>query len=387
MKREIAPLTALRGIAAMAVIAMHFSATMQQLASSSFPSLAPHGELAVDVFFVLSGFIMGYTYLETFEAKPVAAASSDFFVRRIARILPLNVAVTAAVVFLSGFTFWLSGDSGLTRARPGHLAIDFFTNALMLPGIGIGYSINWPAWSVSVEFLAYFFFPLFLLGVFHRNRVVFAATCTGALACIVLVCATGPHFGPDGIHGHDFLPWRDIGRCFSEFCLGLATFRIYRSGRLQSFFERDATAIALMSLPAAIVLTRLPDLFALLFFPPLILCLSLNNGAVARILSMPFPRFLGVISYSLYLVHDNFRPAAAALVHHLHPAPLPAPIAMALAALFATSMILPAWACYQWIERPGRTLVQSWLRRAKQHDSGADIQVTGLSPDVHGRSP
>ena len=63
MRKEIVPLTSLRGFAAMAVILTHYSATLQPLASATFPSLAPHGYLAVDIFFVLSGFIMAYTYL------------------------------------------------------------------------------------------------------------------------------------------------------------------------------------------------------------------------------------------------------------------------------------------------------------------------------------
>jgi peptidoglycan/LPS O-acetylase OafA/YrhL len=68
IRREIKPLTSLRGIAAMAVVAQHFSATAQSLTQTTIPSLVPHGYMAVDLFFVLSGFIMCYTYLESFVA-------------------------------------------------------------------------------------------------------------------------------------------------------------------------------------------------------------------------------------------------------------------------------------------------------------------------------
>ena len=60
---EIRALTSLRGIAAMAVVMQHFSATAQRHSLTTIPSLIPHGYIAVELFFVLSGFIMAYTYL------------------------------------------------------------------------------------------------------------------------------------------------------------------------------------------------------------------------------------------------------------------------------------------------------------------------------------
>ena len=59
--KEINALTSLRGIAALAVVLQHFSATAQKHCDVTIPSLAPHGYMAVDFFFVLSGFIMSYT--------------------------------------------------------------------------------------------------------------------------------------------------------------------------------------------------------------------------------------------------------------------------------------------------------------------------------------
>ena len=64
---ELTALTSLRGIAAIAVVLQHFAATAQSNASGWIPSPVPHGYMAVDFFFVLSGFIMSYTYLAGFE--------------------------------------------------------------------------------------------------------------------------------------------------------------------------------------------------------------------------------------------------------------------------------------------------------------------------------
>ena len=91
---EIKSLTSLRGIAAMAVVMQHFSATAQTHAAVTIPSLVPHGYMAVDLFFVLSGFIMTYTYGADFETHGMRAFAG-FMGKRVARIVPLNILAVA----------------------------------------------------------------------------------------------------------------------------------------------------------------------------------------------------------------------------------------------------------------------------------------------------
>jgi peptidoglycan/LPS O-acetylase OafA/YrhL len=302
VRQEIVPLTSLRGFAAMAVILTHYSATIQPLASANFPSLAPHGDLAVDIFFVLSGFIMAYTYLPSFRAdRGWAAAYGPFLTKRVARILPLNLAITILLVAAAMATSWLFGKNIFPRVMVNDPPIDLITNALMLPGIGIGNSINWPSWSISVEFAVYFFFPVFIFGIFHARRSVLFASCSMAYALIILVCVTGQHLGPDGLHNHYFLPWRDLGRCCSEFVLGMAVYRVYASGRYSRVLRRDFVVLVLLALVAVIIALRLGDLLALLLFPPLILALGLNDGWVGAFMSMRLPHFLGVFRFHYIL--------------------------------------------------------------------------------------
>jgi peptidoglycan/LPS O-acetylase OafA/YrhL len=184
-----------------------------------------------------------------------------------------------------------------------------------------------------------------------------AAARRQGMALLVIVCATGVRFSPDGMHNHSY-PWRDLGRCVSEFIFGLAVFRVYASGCWQ-IFRKDALVIC--SILAAVLL-NLPEILTVLLFPALILALSLNKGTVARIFSLPFARFLGKISFSLYLVHDNLRPLTIRIVAAIHPGPIPPPLAMLLAAICTVLVIFPAWACFVWIERPCR----SWLRQFGQ---------------------
>jgi len=94
---EIKALTSLRGIAAMVVVMQHFSTTAQRHAAVNIPSLVPHGYMAVDLFFVLSGFIMAYTYHADFALRGNLAMPS-FLLKRAARILPLNTVTVVAIV-------------------------------------------------------------------------------------------------------------------------------------------------------------------------------------------------------------------------------------------------------------------------------------------------
>jgi len=376
VRQEIVPLTSLRGIAAMAVVAMHFSATMQENTTRSFPSLAPHAELAVDVFFVLSGFIMAYTYLPSFVAGQGSGPYWRFLVKRAARILPLNVAVSVFLVLTALLSSFVFGLNPFPHVKLDSWAADLVTNALMLPGVGIGTSINWPAWSISVEFAAYLLFPIFLACIFGRSRAVFAISCLAALALLIGICLTNAQLSPDGLHNQPWpSPWRDLARCCSEFVLGLAVYRVYQSRRFCRFFEADWMALIVSGAIVGLILTRKPDLFVLPFLPLLVLSLSLNNGWVARLMATRFLHFLGLISFSLYLVHDNFRSLAVYLIRHVHPAPLSPALGMLLAACCTLLMIFPAWFSYVWVEKPGRKLIRSVadLRRVSASSRSAQL--------------
>src|SRR5690606_30143177 len=124
----------------------------------------------------------------------------------------------------------------------------------------------------------------FLLLIFNRRRWVFVVTCLTAIAALIGICLENNEFSPAGIHNHP-PPWRDLTRCFSQFLLGLAVYRIYASGRFTDFFRRDSVVLILSAAILGIIGLRLGDIFAMLLFPPLLLCLTLNTGRIARIMA------------------------------------------------------------------------------------------------------
>ncbi len=343
-REEIRALTALRGLAAMAVVMQHFSATAQQHAARSIPSLVPHGYMAVDFFFVLSGFIMCYTYASRFEAGQ-PGAYRDFLARRVARVVPLNIAVLLAIVAGGALSTALLGRNILVNSS--NLWFDLPVNLLMLQGLGIGTNLNGPSWSISTEFAAYLCFPVLVALCFHRAMTVRVLVGAIAVAGIVGLALQRERLTIGGENGVPALV-----RCFTEFVLGMLAYAVWRSGRAVAL--GSDLAVALLLGAVAISLGLRIDLPAALLFPFVVLACAHNRGRAAAWLGSAVPYFLGVVSYALYLIHDMFRAPLLLALKAVHPAPLETLPALG-AALVGSLLVIPfAWLCYHGIERPGR---------------------------------
>lgn len=364
-RTEIKALTSLRGLAAMAVVLQHFSATAQQNASGWIPSIVPHGYMAVDFFFVLSGFIMSYTYLADFEAAGVRAYG-PFLWKRVARIFPLGIAVTLIVVLLGtavapfGLTylfFHLPPGTGLGTM----IAI----NLLHLQGLMPEYSLNDPSWSVSVELGAYLLFPVLIyLNITARPWVTMAYTAAG----IWVLLRLSSHDPTGGMAFRS--PPFDLARCVIEFGFGMLVFQAYRRGGRICALGRDRWTWVVAALGVASLVGR-SDLAAVAVFPFLVLAFALNTGRPSRMLSHPWLHYLGAISFSIYLVHQMLREAEFWAVRIVHPAPLPPWMALGAALIGSLSVLPLAVLAYHGIERPGRTALNSLVKRIGQRRGAA----------------
>jgi peptidoglycan/LPS O-acetylase OafA/YrhL len=362
--KELKSLTALRGIAAMAVVLTHFSATAQKHASGNIPSLVPHGYVAVDFFFVLSGFIMSYTYLADFRSHGMRAYL-PFLAKRVARIMPLCLAVLVLLAIGGALSTALLGSNLIYPViRP---VTDFLSNALMLQGIGIGNNLNSPSWSISVEFLAYFLFPLVLWLVYGRWPSLIAALLAG-LVGVLWIALHRPKLGM----GADD-PFGGAVRCACEFTWGVAAHRLWQ-WKGSAFFARDGITIGL-SAAAAISLVAGYDLPAVLLFPFLVVAYASNSGWAARIVqAQPF-YFLGVVSFSLYLLHSPFRELDLLAFQSLFPQKVGTVAALSFAFLAACSTIPVAWLGYVLVERPGRKVLRLMLVDKREQTSIKPAQI------------
>jgi peptidoglycan/LPS O-acetylase OafA/YrhL len=346
---EIRALTSLRGVAAMMVVLTHYSAAMEAHSARPIPSLVPHGYIAVDLFFILSGFIMAYTYLADFRANGIRAFPS-FLLKRIARIVPLNTASVLFVLALGGLsTLALSRNIVYESRDP---VFDVACNLLMTQGLGLGTNLNAPSWSISTEFAAYFLLPAFLAVVFARNIWGPFLTVLASLAGLTGIALSQQRLGlgTTSIDG-------GLTRCFTEFALGLATFRVVLHPRFRRIVGRDRFAAGVIGVWLLLLILRC-DLLTALGIPLLIAALACNRGRVAAWMASPPLYFIGLISFSIYLLHAPIRPIWLHLVQVAHPDPLPTWLALVLALIGSLLAIPLAWAGFVLVERPGRDVIR-----------------------------
>jgi peptidoglycan/LPS O-acetylase OafA/YrhL len=354
---EIRSLTGLRGIAALYVLLFHY---FPLAATSNFSNplkrVLDHGYLAVDIFFVLSGFVMAMNYGRSFAAGWSWSAYLRFLGRRIARIYPLYLVAT-----ITGFVFVTAGWLNYTHAFPRATAV--MVNLLMIQAWGFVGSFDSPAWSISAEWAAYLVFPALLMPtMFRRSQWGWL----GALICaavLALLCVLPPSLVADydartPLNFNGYWHAFPVVRCIPGFTLGILAFRVAGSsvGRRLAASRWVAPALCLTEL----VLLGLPktDLCIVLLVPLLVVALASEVSVPGRLLaSAPIER-LGKLSFSIYLVHKLLLGLESGIYARAHAAGLPHAQTLAAAACIALTFPL-ALAAYRIIEVPGRRALRT----------------------------
>lgn len=161
-------LDGLRGIAALAVVTFHF---MEMAYSDYSQNFIGHGFLAVDFFFCLSGFVIGYAYDDRISKLGIA----EFFKARIIRLHPL--VILGSVLGLIAFLFDpFGGHSELYSA--GKLVLLFLCSALLIPYPIVAersfnlFNLNAPAWSLFWEYMANIVYAFILVRLNRRIILV-----------------------------------------------------------------------------------------------------------------------------------------------------------------------------------------------------------------------
>ena len=168
-------LDGLRGIAALTVVWFHI---FEAFATSHLDQRINHGYLAVDFFFILSGFVIGYAYDDRWKKMTV----TEFLKRRLIRLHPMVVigAVIGAVMFyFQGCSVW-----DVTKVTVPMLLAATLMNACLIPaspgteirGLGEMYPLNGPSWSLFFEYAGNILYHLFIRKL-----------STGALSVVVLL--------------------------------------------------------------------------------------------------------------------------------------------------------------------------------------------------------
>jgi peptidoglycan/LPS O-acetylase OafA/YrhL len=352
---DIRSLTGVRGVAAVLIVLYHFG-NVPLLGPGTAPYYrVPHGYLAVDLFFMLSGFVMAYIYRDAFRGEGFRHFR-DFMVKRVARLYPAYWVI--AVLYLLKLALGLDRDTLASFD-----AYDAVGNALMLTGWGLHvYPLVGVSWAASSELGSYFLLPVLLVVMFQRGLVVSVLASVAALAAVVVIAMSGlGSAGPlDVTNGDSFLP---LLRAVAGFALGLAIFRFSHHLDGLSMMAQD---LLVGGLTLAIVVVGIlfhHDLPIYLLFIPFVALLS-RDGRLARLLyGNRLVYHLGAISYSIYLMHQLFLSFTVRTSRHFGATPLSYAVCVAV----ALSVIwLLAWLSYRYVEMPGRRVLIALLQPNKE---------------------
>ena len=339
--RTIPGLTGLRGVAALWVVLFHMAG-----ANSGIP-IIQSGALGVDVFFILSGFVLAYVYAD--KLRPTDFMGFLSFLRaRIARIYPLHVVMLGviglSVLALPGFA---SGQT-LAHQRFGFGA--FIASLLLIQNWFYWLPTSWnaPAWSLSAEWFAYLAFPI-MLSLTQRWRTISAPLLLAAASLATLIAL----LRWKGVQHPDVAGVPGMLRMVFEFACGCLLFRARTNGLRPLPWLADAGAMLLLAV--ALLWNRMIFL-SLPAMACVVVLAAQNAGWVAGVLARRPVVFLGEISFSLYMVHWTILHLASWAIAGAQPANLK--LALLNTALFAV-IVGTSVLTHRLIELPAR----AWGRR------------------------
>lgn len=291
---DIKPLTALRAVAALWVILYTF---WHNLDPSNTPALIAAGNLGVDLFFILSGFILCHVYGTELESKTYY--HGRFLLHRLARIYPVHLTMILVVIALglgakaAGFEI----DSNVLHwpSLPWHLALMQAWNTTEVA------AFNHPSWSISAEWFAYLTFPAFAWVALKLRAKPVVALVLGTVACAGLYAAYGAVTGKP--LSRATFEWGAL-RIVGPFFFGALLHSVHRSGLFASqSVSRGLTAMALIVLFVGIAYQAADGvLVAVLGFVVLGLARFDQDGAAPLLSAKPLV-YLGEISFSAYMVY------------------------------------------------------------------------------------
>lgn len=292
---QIKSLTGLRFFAAAMVVANHFSNPTHRLIAN----FTQHSFIGVTIFFVLSGFILSYSYAS--RPGSMRGTLRSFWMARIARLYPVYLVGIALFVPV---VFYATGETAFQRISTGLLSL--IVGQAWIRPLGMPFGMwNPPGWSLSAEEFFYLVFPFIckpLSKLSMRQLLGFSLMCW-----LLSLTGTLKYLATDYAD-------RDLWMFFPllrlpEFLLGMSAGIVWKNRKTSAFdaiapYTAALSAIALIaflscSLREEMFLNGVTAPFAVL----LICSLASNRGLLARFLSCKPLVALGGASYSLYILH------------------------------------------------------------------------------------
>jgi len=356
-KSHYEALDGLRGTAAFCVLMFHF---WEMLVPDAAHNPMRHTFLAVDFFFALSGFVLGHAYdarLAAPAGAPEALTLPGFFRRRLIRLHPMalaGLAIGVTAYLLDPFV----GDSQRigVKISLATLAGSIALSLLLLPtpnvpnSFGETHSLNGPSWTLFQEYIANV-----LYGLFGR-RLTLRLHGGLCIASAAVLAWTACHFNDLG-HGWGWADfWAAPVRLAYPFLTGLLVYRLrFKLPVPQPFVVLSLVLVAIFVAPLMGKYNGWFEAGCVIVVFPLVLAAGASatraQGATGALC-----RFMGELSYPVYIIHYGFVYVFAHWNWSTHPAPLQLGL---VAAGVQVGIVILAYALLRWYDKP----LRAWLAR------------------------
>lgn len=365
-KVKFKSLDAFRGLAAL-VIVMYHSAFY---ADTNVSQIVQNGGVFVDFFFILSGFVMAYSYQDKIGKS---ISFRKFFLLRVGRLYPLHIFVLLLWIPYIGAKVYVY-QHGMGATDP--LEINNFStltsNLFLMQGLGIDgapmMAWNFPSWSISTEFYTYLVFFIVSVLFSFRKRSIYNIFIP--LSTILLLYFTyDPNIGEYSA--------LSFVRCLGGFFGGVVVYNIYKKVKFNIENVAYATFLEIIVLSSTLYLVQLDYDYTLRYltifaFMVVIYLFSIQNiGAVSRILEMKLPQLIGKLSYSIYMMHALIMVVAFNVFQYIFKFETSSIDTISTNALIfdwanvvnfllIVLVVLSSWFTYKWIEIP-------WQKRFREY--------------------
>jgi peptidoglycan/LPS O-acetylase OafA/YrhL len=374
-RSHLAALTGLRFVAALHVALYHESARLFAFAPIA-DRVVGTGFIGVQLFFVLSGFILTYTYTDPAIPRPLDVAS--FSVARFARVYP--VYILSLLVALPTFLLWAipkastEGTVGMAKVLVTAVANLTLLQAWVPQTVS---QWNTPGWSLSCEAFFYLVFPMVVLRIGRLSS-------RHILRCAAIVWIAGL-IPPILYSVHDPLStaaqsgmlltaikYSPLTR-IPEFLIGIACGHLYlRSEGKQNWGGRPnglwAVGVAIvivgvLAMPTWIPYPLLHNALLAPLFAVLIFMLASGQGILARCLSYAWVVLLGQASYALYLLHEPL----GDLLYEYPSSPLRSLVGWPRLCSYLLIVLACSVAVLRYWEEPSRRAIRRWWKTRETH--------------------
>jgi peptidoglycan/LPS O-acetylase OafA/YrhL len=353
--KHIYNLTGIRALAALWVVFHHgflqLHSNHENISAFLF-NLSEKGWMGVDLFFILSGFVMTFVHYQDFNNNISKDKMKNYMFRRFSRVYPVHLFCTLILIALYLISIFILK----TKFDHGNFTFSKLLYTLTLTnGLGIPESTGWnlPSWSLGAEFLAYLCFP-FIINFFIKSidSLKWLISMIVAIMLFKISLALVINHGEKYFLSESFT----VLRVLSCFTTGTLLLKIYRKVKLNL---RIADFLSLSSFVLIVILTQIDITLLHLYFYEILFILlifSLSyDGPISKVIfGNKLAIYLGKTSFSLYMIHSIvlilFKQISKKYIGH----------ESILFIVYITACYLAVYPIYEIIENKSRIALMRW---------------------------